>query len=67
MRKQKCLYIVSLCNCVRVVGLQVYVMWLHLILNTLVPLAILLTLNYLVYARLSNTDLVSFLLRIPIS
>ena len=51
----------------RVVGLQVYVMWLHLILNTLVPLAILLTLNYLVYARLSNTDLVSFLLRIPIS
>ena len=34
--------------------MQVYVMWLPLILNTALPLALLLTLNSFIYARLTT-------------
>ena len=36
----------------RVVGLQVYVMWLHLIVNTILPLFALIVLNTAIYRKL---------------
>ena len=36
------------------ISMQVYVMWLPLILNTALPLALLLTLNSFIYARLAT-------------